>query len=129
MAHPNEELIRNGYEAFSKADMEAVTEFFADDIVWHVGGQNPLSGDYRGKDEVIGFFAKLAQTTGGTLSLEIHDVIANDEHGVALVASTAEREGKKLEQRAAHIFHLKDGKAVEFWGFGEDDRAADEFFS
>lgn len=129
MGHPNEERIRTGYEAFSKADMEAVSEFFADDIVWHVGGQNPLSGDYRGKDEVFGFFANLVQLTGGTFSLDIHDVLANDEHGVALVTTRAEREGKKLEERATHVFHLKDGKTTEFWGFGEDDRAVDEFFS
>lgn len=129
MAHPNEERIRTGYEAFSKADMEAVSEFFADDVVWHVGGQNPLSGEYRGKDAVFEHFGNLTQMTGGTLSLDIHDVLANDEHGVALVATSAQRDGKNFEGRSVHVFHLKDGKVTEFWGFDEDDRMADEFFS
>jgi hypothetical protein len=39
MAHPNEDLARKGYEAFMKADMQKVSDFFADDIVWHVGGR------------------------------------------------------------------------------------------
>src|SRR5215207_5655112 len=48
MAHPNEHLVREGYQAFIKADMQKVSGFFADDIVWHVGGRGPLAGDYRG---------------------------------------------------------------------------------
>ena len=28
MAHPNEELVRRGYEAFAKGDMETLRELF-----------------------------------------------------------------------------------------------------
>ena len=59
MAHSNEDLARRGYDAFTRGDMQAVSDVFADDIVWHVGGRSPLAGDYRGKDEVLGFLAKL----------------------------------------------------------------------
>ncbi len=54
MAHPNEELLRRGYDAFTKGDMEAVNELFADDIVWHNAGRDQFAGDYHGKDEVFG---------------------------------------------------------------------------
>ena len=67
--------------------------------------------------------------TGGTLKIDLHDVIANDEHAVALVTMSAERDGKSMAMNAVHIFHTEGDKVKEFWGFNEDDRRADEFYS
>ena len=61
MAHPNEDLVRRGYAAFSTGDIATLTELFADDLVWHVGGRSPITGDYKGKEAVLGFFAQLAE--------------------------------------------------------------------
>src|SRR5687767_907022 len=114
MAHPNEELVRNGYEAFQKADMETVRALFADDIVWHVGGRSPLAGDYRGPDEVLGFLGRTMEMTGGSFSLEIHDLLANEDHGIALVVARGQRDGKSLDDRQVHVLHLSNGKVTEF---------------
>ncbi len=129
MAHPNEELIRRGYGAFSSGDMQTVDELLADDVVWHVPGRGPVAGDYRGKQEVLGFFARLVQETGGTFNIEVHDVLANDEHGVVLVRSTAQRDGRTLDDRGAHVIHIEGGKIKEFWGHPWDAYAADDFWS
>jgi ketosteroid isomerase-like protein len=37
MAHPNEDLLRRGYEAFAAGDINTVLAIFSDDIAWHVG--------------------------------------------------------------------------------------------
>lgn len=129
MGHPNEELTRRGYEAFGKGDMDTLNDLLSDDIVWHVPGNNPLSGDYRGKDAVYGLFAKIVEQSGGTLRQDIHDVLANDEHAVVMVVARAERQGKKLDDRQVHVLHLKDGKATEFWNHFGDQAAVDEFWS
>ena len=113
----------------TRARAQKVSDFFADDVVWHIGGRGPLAGDYRGKDEVLGFLAKTLEMTGGTFTLEIHDVLANDEHAVALVVARGEREGKTLEDRQAHVLHIKDGKVTEYWGHPGDQYAIDEFLS
>ena len=42
MAHPNEDLIRKGYQAFAAQDMATLNELFADDVVWHAQGRNQL---------------------------------------------------------------------------------------
>src|SRR5439155_12616958 len=97
MAHPNEDLARKGYAAFSGGDMATLNDLFADDIVWHVGGRTPIAGDYAGKDAVFGFFAKTMEMTGGTFRLDLHDLLANDEHVVALVTATGQREGRSLD--------------------------------
>jgi ketosteroid isomerase-like protein len=128
MPHQNELLVRNGYEAFSKGDMQTVDQTFADDIQWHIPGRSQVAGDYKGKAEVFGFFGRLVDLTGGSFRLELHDVIGNDEHVVALVESHGEREGKTLNDRAVHVWHVKDGKATEFWGHSGDQYTDDEFW-
>lgn len=128
--HPNAELVRRGLKAFSDRDMEAVGALLADDIVWHVPGNNPLSGDYKGKEEVFGFFAKLGELSGGSFRLDVHDVIGNDEHVVVLVTASGSRpDGRSMQVRSAQTFHIRNGKAVEFWGMAEDQAKADAFWA
>ncbi len=129
MAHPNEELVRGGYEAFAKGDASEVLSRLADDIVWHVPGRSPIAGDYHGHEEVIGFFGKLQERTGGTFALELHDVLANDDHVVVLARASGERNGKTGIFDVAHVWHVSDGKATEFWALSVDQYAGDEFFA
>ncbi|MBA2725503.1 MAG: nuclear transport factor 2 family protein [Actinobacteria bacterium] len=129
MAHPNEDLLRRGYEAFGKGDMATIAELFADDVVWHVPGNNPLSGDHEGRDSVLAFFGKSAELSGGTLKLEVHDILANDEHGVALTRGSAQRGGKSLDNNGVQVVHIRDGKVVESWLYAGDQAASDEFWS
>jgi ketosteroid isomerase-like protein len=128
--HANVGRVRAGYKAFQEGDMDGVFEFFDEGILFHVPGNNPIAGDYKGRDEVLGFFGKLIQETGGTFKLEVHDILANDEHGVGLCVNSGERNGKKLSQNIAQVFNLNaEGKVVEFWGYPEDAAEVDEFWS
>jgi ketosteroid isomerase-like protein len=129
MAHPNEESLRRGYDAFGRGDVEAVLALFTDDIRLHIPGRNPVSGEYQGKDQVVGFFTKLMELTDGTFSLDVHDVLANDEHAVGLVTLRGERGGRTLDVNDAQVWHVKDGKFSEFWSQLFDLYAADEFWS
>jgi ketosteroid isomerase-like protein len=128
MAHPNEDLLRRGYEAFASGDLNTVLSVFADNIAWHVGGSNQTSGEYHGHQEVMGFFGKLMELSGGSFRLDVHDILANDTHGAVLVTAHGERDGQELTAREVNIWHLADGKATEFWVFAEDQAAVDRFF-
>ena len=128
MAHPNEDLARRGYQAFSEGDMATLNELFADDLVWHVGGRSSLAGDYRGKDAVFDFFAKTMEMTGGTFRLEVHDILANDDHVVALTTVSGQRDGKSINDNSVQVLHVKDGKVTESWFHPGDQYAADEFW-
>ena len=129
MAHPNEDLVRKGYAAFGAGDMATLNELFSDDIVWHAPGRNQLSGDFHGKDEVFASFQKVAELTGGTFKLDIHTVLADDEHVVVLARATAEREGRMLDDKSVQVFHVKDGKVTEQWLHPGDVYAGDEFWA
>lgn len=129
MAHPNEDLARRGYAAFGAGDVDTLRTLIAPDCVWHVPGRSPLAGDYRGLEEILGFFAKSGELTGGTLRLEIHDILANDDHVVVLSESSAERDGHRLEGRSSDVYHIRDGKVAEHWTCPVDALAWDEFWS
>jgi uncharacterized protein len=124
--HPNVARLRDGYAAFAKGDFAALNDLFAEDLLWHVGGRNQLSGDYRGRDAVFGLFGKQAEVTEGSVQLDLHAVFADDEHGVALVVGTASRGGRSITTNDVHVFHLRDGKVVEFWDASTDPYAFDE---
>ena len=52
---------------------------------WIMPGRGLLSGIYRGPDEIFGLWKRIAEKSGGGLQLELRDVLANDDHAVALV--------------------------------------------
>jgi ketosteroid isomerase-like protein len=124
--HPNVARIRDGYAAFAKSDFAALNDLFAEDLLWHVGGRNQLSGDYLGREAVFGFFSKLMQVTEGSFHVDVHAVLADDQHGVAMVLATASRGGQSIQVKNADVAHLRDGKVVEFWISSTDQYAFDE---
>ena len=127
--HPNAELFRRGYKAFQAGDLDTVRSLFASDIVWNVPGTNRFAGEHRGVDDVINLFAQQFQETDGTLKVEVHDILANDEHAVALASVSAERGGKRVSDRYTHVVHIVDGKVTESWIFDENPAAVDEFWA
>ena len=56
--HPNAGVIKNVYEAFAKGNMATLTDLFAENVVYHIPGANPLSGEHRGRDAVFALFGR-----------------------------------------------------------------------
>lgn len=129
MAHLNEDLVRSAYAAFSRGDMPTVLATFDDDIVWRIGGDSKITGEYRGHSQVLDFFGSLMELTGGTFHLDVHDVLANEEHVVALVTVSASREGSSVEGLpSAHVWHVRDGRLSAFWDCSSDQVVIDDLF-
>ena len=123
--HPNAVIARRLMDAFDSGDMQVMDGLIADDVVWHEIG---VSEPRRGKA------ALAAAAPGGgavdyTITGALHDVLASDDHAIALVDATATRGGKTLKYRTAEIFHLRDGKITERWAFSDDTAAITAFFA
>ena len=129
MAHPNEDRVRESFAAWERADVDALRQAFTDDIRYHIPGRSLISGDYEGTEQMLQFFVRIIELTGGTFSFELHDVFANDEHAVALFTIRGERAGKQLNDNTVQISHVRDGKASEVWTYQTDQYAVDEFYS
>ncbi len=63
----------------------------------------------------MGMLGTVMQRCGGVFEETVHDVLANDKHGVVLAEHRFTRDGKPREYRTAHIYHIKDGRLAECW--------------
>ena len=86
-------------------------------------------GGYHGRDEIFGFFGRLAEETGGTFRLDVHDVLASDEHAVVLCVLLASRGNKSIQVPVANVSHMRDGKVSEFWTSTADPQAGIDFWT
>lgn len=126
--HPNVTLFRQGLEAFNSGDIDTIRSLLADDVVWHTMGRARYSGDTHGVEETLGLFLRLAQDTNGTLRLDVHDILANDTHAVALLNVHWEFDGKPFEDNGVQVVHIRDGKTTESWFLDWNPYLFDEQF-
>jgi ketosteroid isomerase-like protein len=123
--HPNAVMARQMTDALSRGDMQALEGFLADDVIWHeIGRSEPRRGKAALRDAAVGGGAADYQITG-----TLHDVVASDDHTIALVEATATRGGKTFTYRTAEIYHIRDGKIAERWAFSDDTGAINKFFA
>lgn len=127
-AQENVAVIRRLYEAFAEGDAETVAAIFARDVVWHEGGVHQLAGDYRGLDGVMAINGHAAEATGGTLSVDVHDILGSDDHAVILQRVTATKDGREHTLDEVLVVHLIDGQVGEVWVAYPDPKAAVELF-
>ncbi len=121
---------RTFLDAFARGDELGMGDFFTDDVAWHVAGSHPLSGDRRGKEELLGYFAELRSLTGGTYAVEAESVLATDYHTALFTRATASRDdGRSLDVLLAHAFTVRsDGLWREYWVCASDQDAEDAFW-
>ncbi len=125
--HPNASLARESFDAMARGDTQWLTDHVADDVVWHVGGNSKAAGEYRGRVSVLQLMAPASADAGS--SIDIHDVLANDEHTVIIgTAHLRAPDGDGVDYRFVNVFHIRDGKVTEAWGMSENDAETDAFF-
>jgi ketosteroid isomerase-like protein len=123
------ELVRKGYEAFIAGDMVWLNEHLHHDIVWHVAGHNVLSGDHKGRDAVLAFFAKSVQIA--LPEFDIHDIVGSEDHVVVLSKTTFRRtdNGQSFEDNSVTVFHVDKEQAIEVWSLQEHQAELDKFLA
>ena len=129
MAHTNEEIGRRAFEAFSAGDRDAISEVYAEDMVYRLGGDSAISGERKGRGAFLDLF-DMADEQGIETSYDLHDVLANDEHVVLLISAHLEREGKDpLDEPGVCVMHVDGGQVSEVWSFPFNQVAVRELLS
>ena len=128
--HPGVARAREYLATYAARDMASLRNFFTDDVVWHVAGKHPLSGDYRGKDSLVDYFTRVDEVTSGTIAMEVESILASDRHIAMFMHVHGTRNGKVLDERMAEMFDVEpDGRWSEFWAMADDQKAVDAFWS
>ena len=129
MEHPNVERTRALLGAVSAGDLDALDRSLTDDVIWHVGGEHPLSGDYRGRQAVQQYHRRVAALTAGTLRLEPVDILGSDSHIGIFLRATATAGNHRLDTTMVEAARVaEDGRWEEFWALADDQGQVDDFW-
>jgi ketosteroid isomerase-like protein len=70
-----------------------------------------------------------AGSWNGTFGAEVHDIVGNDDHAVGIYNLSADRDGQHGEWHWVNVYHVRDGRIVEYWAHVVDQYSFDEFWS
>ena len=128
-ATENERRVRQGYAAFVAGDTATLQELFHPGIIWHAQRLGQLGGDHVGWPAVADFFRRSMELTRGTFRVDLLEVMSNDNGAAAVVRSSGERDGLRLDDKQVHLFYLENNRVVEVWQFVGDGEAAAKFWA
>ena len=128
MTHANAELLERAFAAFGR-DPIVVARSLAEDCVWRVPGANAMSGEYRGRDEVLRFLRQTFVLTNRTYRTELKYVVADDARAVGVYRARGEREGRTLDIEQALFCEIRGGEIAEVSAVPFDPVAFDAFWA
>jgi ketosteroid isomerase-like protein len=113
----NVEIVRRGYEAFGRGDIDTLLSLLDENIEWTTPGppELPTAGTRRGRQQVGEFF----QLLDDVFEIQRFDAKAFISEGDRVVVlgddtSRIKATGKVLDAQWAHVHTLKGGKIVSF---------------
>jgi hypothetical protein len=116
MTHSNQKVLEQIYENFSNGNTTIALAACADNITFQIAGKN--GGKFTKTDFFTGYLAKLSAK--GPFKLEIHDVLANDRHGIVLASNFFTRGAETTQIRTVHVWRFENGKPVAWYEYPRD---------
>jgi uncharacterized protein len=117
--HLNEGLVRRAY---------AYVSLLSEDFVLRIPGRSRIAGDYAGEARLRQHFGEIAELSGGTFRTRVHAVLAWDDHVVALIDASAEREGQSISLPRVHVWTVRNGRLAELRIHPIDQQAFDNYW-
>jgi ketosteroid isomerase-like protein len=116
MEHPNATRMRQTVGAFMAGDIPLLLDGFAENVVWYAPGDTPTSGRFRGREGVLRFFTMMDEVSGGTLRIDVDDVLAGDRYVTIFLTITARRHGERMSVVVAQLAEVDEhGRWSRCW--------------
>jgi ketosteroid isomerase-like protein len=125
--HPYALLAKVAWESVSAGDVDALSEVFSDDLVWHASGRGPLSGVYRGRDAVLAYLASIGDAAE-RFDSTLENVLVGGELVAVLFRVSGARGDRELDTGFILIFRIEDSRIAEVWAVPRDQYEVDEFW-
>jgi hypothetical protein len=114
----NVAVIRGVYEAFAKGDVPAVLEALDPAIEWNEAEHFPYWSPqpFKGPQAVVaGVFARIPSDFDG-FRVDVHRIAGAGDTVLAEARyrGIAKRTGQALDAQVAHVWDLRNGKAIRF---------------
>jgi hypothetical protein len=123
MSQADIETLRAAYEAVSRRDWDAAFRGAHPDLEWKVIERDPLAGTYRGSEEIRRYYDEMFEPFEEVV-FELEEFFERGDRIVVFFRWRARPRGSTaiVENRAGHLWTMRDGKAVrcEFFPVRED---------
>jgi ketosteroid isomerase-like protein len=127
MSEENVELVRRVYAALTRGDGDTLHALAAPELVVDFSRRLVEPVVVRGRDEALASFLSQAREAWDDWpAWEPQELIDADDKVVAFIRTSARGKGSGVEVEAYvwNLWTFRDGKAVEFEYFGDDQAAA-----
>lgn len=114
----NEQIVRQAYNAYLSADLEAVLNLCSEDTEWLACGSPdrlPYAGLHRGRQQVERYFAILDDKEESNHLMAQEFITSGDKVIVfGNYSARVNANGQRFETDFVHVFTLRDGKITNF---------------
>src|SRR5689334_9613641 len=109
-----ERIVRDGYDAFNRGDLEAALTYLDPNIEWWPATDELVVEPYRGHDGYRMLFGE-AREGVPDLQVEIEELSVVGDQAVTCVRfwGRGRESGAPVEIREAHVARLRDGMVLE----------------
>jgi ketosteroid isomerase-like protein len=124
MAEASVDALRRGYEALNRGDLSVVLELLDPAIEWHEPAPSPDAGAHTGRDSFERFFRGWIDSFEG-FRVEPERVAVRGDRLIAIVRQSGRgrASGAQVDARLAHVWTVRDGKAVRWEAVPDPDQA------
>ena len=127
----NVQIVKDGYAAFGRGDIQGLLALFAEDIEWISPGEGlPLAGTYRGRAAVGNFFGKLAETLEFS-AFEPREFLAEGDRVLVVgwESGKVKATNRTIEVDWIMAFTLRNGQIATFREYTDTKVIADAYGS
>jgi ketosteroid isomerase-like protein len=121
MSEENLELVRAGFAAHNRGDLDALVEFYDPDVVF----ETLLLGTHRGREAIRLIYEENQRTLSG-YSVEPVELIDFEDQVVAVAQVTGVGPGSQIAMdgdQFAFLFTIKNGRAIREQAFRNKEEA------
>lgn len=115
----NREVIQKYFDSVSGASAIPLTEYFTDDIEWHLPPAHPLGGPFVGVPSVMEMMAHGAEFFRfETISIDMHTIVSEQDNVVAHFRLTAKTHDERdYSNEYMFRFVCRSQKIAVVWEF------------
>ena len=121
-------MLERVFAAFGR-DALALARLLADDVVWRVPGETPMSGEYRGREAVLQFLRQTRVQTDDTYRSELLYAVGGEGRAVGVYRATGARNGRTLDIEQALFCVVEDEQLADVTAIPFDFPAFAAFWS
>jgi ketosteroid isomerase-like protein len=120
----NVDALKRGYDSVGQGDLDAMFDFVDPDVVVRDRPESPDPRTYHGYEGAREALAASDETFAG-FELEPEEFIGEGDYVIVVLRmrGTGRGSGVKVEERIAHQWKVRDGKAVELQVYSDPDDA------